>query len=148
MLVPKIIKNNVYITPSNSLARAVVVHQLQNKAVMYDYGSCRNEDFDIDFLQRAYQPAFLIGEVGRTLNRSPATIRKYEQLGKISPARQFKVGRKNMVRAYVIDDIIALREFFSTQRVRRPPGRGTLAEADVAEAMSNLYKRRFERSSK
>lgn len=145
MLKAKISKNNLYISPSNQLVRAIVVNTFKNEVIVYNYGSQSNEVFDSDFIRKCYEPAFLIGEVAYALNRKPTTIRKYESLGKIPEARKFKIGRKNQVRVYTMDEVKALRDFFSEQATRRPPGRGTMAEREVASSLASMYERKFER---
>jgi len=145
MLKAKINKNNLYISPSNQLVRAIVVNNFRSEVIVYNYGSCSNEVLDFDLVKRCYQPVFLIGEVAEALNRKPTTLRKYEAEGKISPAKKFKIGRKNHARVYTMDDVKALRAFFSEQAARRPPGRGTMAEREVAASLSAMYERKFER---
>lgn len=145
MLKAKVNKNNLYLSPSGQLVRAIVVNSFKNEAIVYNYGSCCNEVFDIDFIKKCYEPVFLIGEVAKALNRKPTTLRKYEETGKISPARKFSIGRRNQVRVYTMEDVKALRAFFAEQATRRPPGRGTMAEREVAASLSAMYERKFER---
>lgn len=145
MLKAKIKKNNLYLSPSNQLVRAIVVNDFKSEVIVYNYGSCCNEVFDFDFIKKSCTPVFLIKEVSEALNRKPTTLRKYEALGKIPEAKKFYIGKKNKVRVYTMEDVKALRAFFSEQATRRPPGRGTMAEREVAASLSAMYERKFER---
>lgn len=145
MKLARIVKDKLYLMPSGNLARVMGVDESSNRVVIYNYHSRQNEIVEYSLAPHIFDPVFKISEVARMLGKKPDTLRRYERLGKITPAAQVKLGKRNSMRIYTQDDIEDLAEFFSEQVVGRPSVHAKVSVPVSRQEIYRLYKTRFKR---
>lgn len=145
MKLARVIKGKLYLLPSGNLARVVAVDDSSNRVIIYNYHSRQNEVIDYSFATQILSPVFKISEVARMLGKKSDTLRRYERLGKISPARQYRLGKRNSMRVYTESDIEQLAEFFDEQVVGRPSSYAKVSVPVSRREMFRIYKTRFTR---
>jgi hypothetical protein len=145
MKLAKVLKYKRYLLPSGNLARVMTIDESSNRVIVYNYHSRQNEIIEHSLAPHILEPVFKISEVAKMLGKKPDTLRRYERLGKISPARQYRLGKRNSMRIYTERDIEALAEFFGEQVVGRPSSCAKVSLPVSRQEMFRMYKTRFTR---
>lgn len=92
----------------------------------------------------AYEQVFLVGDVASWLNRSPRSLRRYEDRGIIKKQNKYPTGGKREVRFYRLNDVFEIHEMISEVHQGRPRKDGRIINntlPDIGTLKINLKER-------
>jgi hypothetical protein len=141
----RVLKNKYYLLPSGNLARVIRADEKKNLVIIFNYGLNKNELLEYDTAKIVLSPVFKISEAARMLGRSPVTLRYYEAKGLVAPARQFRVGAKNVMRMYTKGDIDDIAEMITERAYRSSPNRGNMGGPASRRSIESTYSKRLEK---